>query len=242
MKIVHATWEKRNLGVDSYKFEIEENDSFEVFAEKEAEISCDYKVVKVSNHNSQFYSRLSNCGYDFIEAQVFCCRRTDREFCMSPIQQRLYSKMNYSIATETETEHLCQRIIDEKLFDNDTIAMDPNFSIELANQRFVGQIKDELSRGSTLYNIFYKDKIIGFFGLTQLNGDSIYTFLGGIFKDYQNCGFGVLMNYLALTAAREKGAKRLHSAFSSNNNGAFDLHVSADYSVDEILYIFVKHE
>ena len=240
MKIVHAIWEKRNLDVDSYKMTVTDEDTWETVVDEEKEVYGDYLVIKVPEHRRDISIRLNELGYSFVEAQYYCHYNNSKGFSLTPIQKRLFDNVTYVVMNNSEIQYMYSRIA-EGLFINETIAVDPHFSIELANKRFIGMIGDEIERGSVAYKLEYRGKIIGFFILSKRNDGDIFAVLGGIYPEYQRVGFGTLMNYFEINEAIRLGAKKTYSAFSSNNHGANAVHMEMGYTLDRLEYIFIKH-
>lgn len=240
MKIVHALWEKRNLDADSYKMTVTDEDTWETVVNEEKDVYGDYLVMKVPSHRRDISTRMHELGYAFIEAQYYCYYDNKKEFILNPIQKRLMDSITCEPMNEAELEEMYGRIA-EGLFIDDTVAVDPYFSVELANRRFNGLIADEISRGAVMYKLTYKDKIVGFFGLTDFSEKDVFAFIGGIYPEYQRIGLGTFMNCFEIMEARKRGIVRTHSAFSSNNHGANAVHMAMGYILDRVDYIFVKH-
>lgn len=241
MEVTHAFWEKRNLNVDSYKITIEENDTIDDLIAAENNNPCDYLLVRVPVTKKDIFVNMGKLGYDFIEAQAYCHFDIGKKYELTPIQQRLMDSVRCEIMDSSD---ICEmdRNIAEGLFEYDTIATDPHFSLELANKRFIGLIHDSMGKGYVVYKIVYRDKNIGFFSIAH-KGDNVYdALIGGIYKEYQRVGFGSIMNYLEIQTVSRLGAKKLLSAFSTNNHGAHAVHMSMGYTLDKINYIFAKHK
>ena len=67
MKVIHAVWEKRNLGIDCYEVELEAQDSFNEFKDWEASACGEYMVVKVPVERDDIFLKMPSLGYTFIE-------------------------------------------------------------------------------------------------------------------------------------------------------------------------------
>ena len=143
-------------------------------------------------------------------------------------------------AKENERKYIFSRIT-EGLFVDDRVSLDPKFDNNKSNLRYVGWINDEIERGSILYKMVYNNKIAGFFNMRNKGNGIFHASIGGIFPEYQTLGLGVCMNYFEIAKAIKHDAKRIYSAFSSNNRGAYAVHLSMNYILDKQYYVFVKH-
>lgn len=240
MDIVHATWEMRNLGVDSYKMSVTDDDTWEDIVKEEQNIFGDYLVMKVPAHRSDISFHMNKLGYDFVHALIYCQYDNNRQFYLTPVQQRLINAVTCEQLGESDMDDLYLNI-SKGLFVNDTVAIDPHFSVELADKRHIGWISDSISRGAVMYGLKYRDKSIGFFGLEKISETIQSGLMGAIFPDYQRIGFGSLMLCFEITQAIKNGASKLYSSFASNNHGAFAIHMSMGFALDRVEYVFVKH-
>lgn len=241
MNIVHAVWEKRNLGVDCYKMTVTDEDTWETVVNEEKEVHGDYLVIKVPERRRDISIRLNELGYSFVEAQYHCYYDNSKKFELSPIQKRLYDNMTYSEMNNDDIRYMNSRI-SEGLFVDCTEAVDPAFSVQLADKRVVGHISDELEKGGRIYKMTYRDKPVGFFGLAEQDDGNCRAYIGGIYPEFQRAGFGPLMYYSYITESIRLGAKKTISGFSTNNHGANAMHMALGYILDHVEYIFVKHD
>lgn len=240
MEIVHATWEKRNLGVDSYKMRVGDSDTWEDVVREEKDVFGDYLVMKVPENRRDISFRLNELGYSFVEAQIYCHYDNYREFYLNPVQRRLFEAVSYEKLNQYDMDEVYSNVA-KGLFVDDTVATDPNFSVEHANKRFIGLISDNLSRGAMVYGLKFHNETVGFFGLEAPSKDEQFGFIGAIYPKYQRIGFGSLMLCFEIDQAIKNGVSKTGSTFSSNNHGAFTIHMSMGFILDRVEYIFVKH-
>ncbi|MDE7281792.1 MAG: GNAT family N-acetyltransferase [Ruminiclostridium sp.] len=241
MKIIHAVWEKRNLGVDCYELRVEDKDSWDDVRKAAAETGGDYKVLRIPCGRGDIFPRVSEVGYSFIETQVSCYYFLGEERFISPIQKRLMENVRCEIMNEEDLQY-CYGRIAGGLFTSERVAIDPAFSSEAAAKRFSGWISDELERGSLMYKYLYKDKVIGFAGVSEREDGDSYNFLGATYPEYQSKGFGQVTFLRLMEAAKKRGAKRMFTGFSMNNAGAANMHISMGCRIDKSEYVFVRHE
>ncbi|MFT5337238.1 MAG: hypothetical protein ACI9YL_001240 [Luteibaculaceae bacterium] len=239
MKIVDATWEKRNLGVDCKEIFFEKGDNNIHFIEQLKGISAEYTVVKIPVSNIELSYFLQENGFKFMEAITQCYHKAELPV-LPKIYNRFIDNVTCDIMVKEDVEDLFQRIRNN-LFVDDRVSLDPEFTIQQANNRYVGWVNDELEKGSVLYKIIYKDKPIGFFNMRDKGNGNFFASIGGIYPEFQNGGFGVCMNYHQIQKAMKLGAKRIYTAFSSNNIGSYAIHLLMSYQMEEQNYVFVRH-
>jgi len=240
MKIIHALWEKRNIGSDTYEISIQENDKFEDCIQKIEECSGDYIVVKIPAGMADFMLSISKCNYRFVETIVSCHYNTYMPFNISEKSKILLEKCSYEKMTQGDLDFLYENL-NNGLYTTDRISLDSYYSVKISNNRYHGWINDEIDQGSQIYKIIYENNVIGFWGLKKISDIEQYGFLNGVYKNYQGMGFGTVMHCLQIQAAKDLGAEKTLSVFSSNNYGAFSIHMSLGYKLDDVNYIYIKH-
>ena len=66
MKIIDAVWEKRNLGVETVEFVVENSDT-EIVMGEILEAEKQYNVVKLPTNKPELMKLLQENGYRFVE-------------------------------------------------------------------------------------------------------------------------------------------------------------------------------
>lgn len=239
MKVVHASWEKRNLGVDCNEITLNAGDTTETVSTELLEHEAEYTVVKAPTGNASVLFLLQSIGYSFVETMT-SCYHTGEPFHLNSIQQRIVQSVHYQEMNAGDVEFMF-REIRRGLFQTDRISLDPRFSIAQSNNRYVFWIQDELNKGSKVYKLVFRGKDVGFFGIGKYTEKECVGFLGGIYPDFMNAGFGFCINYYLISEAKRQGAKRINFTFSSNNRGVTALYLGMGYILHEQYYVFVKH-
>ncbi len=240
MEIVHATWEKRNLGVDSYKMTVTDSDTWNIVQQEESKVYGDYLVIKIPTGRPDIYTKISELGYYFIEAQVFCHYDVSKEYRLSLIEKRIANESRYEKMSPDDIQDMYKRIM-LGVFKYDTVSVDPFFSADCGDRRYVGEITDAIECGREMYNIFYHDEIVGFMGLTKRSDGNLFLGPVAIYPESKKPGFGFLPFYFSLLESGKAGVKKMYGCFSSNNLTSFSLHMNMGFVLDSEIYIFVKH-
>ncbi|MDE6021160.1 MAG: GNAT family N-acetyltransferase [Ruminococcus sp.] len=241
MRIIHAIWERRNIGSDTYEIKISPDDNFDDIIKEVIKCEGDYIVVKIPTGMVDFMNRIVDFGFRFVETSISCHYNISQDLLLPSSKKEILKKCSFRQMTDFDLTYLFDRL-SEGLYTTDRIALDPMFSIKIANKRYRGWIEDELVHGSKIYNVICLGKKVGFFGLKKTEDKKYFGFLNGVYKEYQHQGFGTMVHCMEIQAAKDNGANVLQSAFSSNNNGAFSVHMSLGYRYDGAEYVFVKHQ
>lgn len=239
MKIVEATWEKRNLGIKVLEVEIESNDEISTVIEEIDELTADYMVVKVPTKLANLISPIQSAGFEFIE--VLTHSIFDSELpTLDNLEERFLSNLHSSPISDSNRTLLESAVL-SGMFNTDRISLDSKFDQFMSANRYLGMINDESSKGAVVYEITYKGDFIGFYVLRLINEITCLSSVGGVLPKYQNKGIGVLMNYLQIMNSYKLGAIQVLSTFSSNNVAATVIHWKYAYRLAKQEYVFIKH-
>lgn len=239
MQIVDAVWEKRNLGVDCCEIKLEQSDRIEDFLEAINRYEKEYTVVKVPSNMPEYIFVAQENGYQYVE-NILSLYHNNVLPQVNSLQERLLNQINYSVMDGEQIDKLFVKIR-SGMFSTDRIAIDPEFSVAKANERYIGWLKDEIKRGTKLYEMTYKDRAIGFFSLRDA-GNGIYVApLAGIYQDVTIPGIGIAMDYFEIYETNKCGGKKVFISVSSNNRGAFTIPLALGFSLNRIETVFIKH-
>lgn len=240
MKIIHAIWEQRNLGVNCYEVTVEAEDTLEMLKEKALEFETEYTIVKVPTEMVGISLYLQSVGYTFMEV-IISCHHEGKLPKLTRIQQRMIDSISCEEMDNDDQERLFNEIRCG-IFQDDRVSLDPYFTQEQANNRYIGWINDEITHGSQLYKLVYKGETVGFFVLRNQGNGGFFACIGGIYPNYQQFGFGLCMNYFEIYEGVKRNAKRIMSSFSTNNRGASAIHFSMGYILDLQYNVFICHK
>ncbi|MDR0835763.1 MAG: hypothetical protein LBN11_04170 [Tannerella sp.] len=238
MKVIDAFWEKRNLGVDTVEFVVEDTDGIEVLEEIKKH-EKQYNVLKVPMAIPWLAAAVQENGYRFIECSYHAVHNL-HEIPMNSIQKRMVDAVSLELMNNDDIEFLFSEIRNG-LFDTDRIYNDLFFTHEQAAERYVNWIKDELQRDTELYKQVYKGKIFGFTTLKEISPGVYFPFLSGLYKEYRQSGLGITSIPKIYEKIKEKGGKLYSTYFSSNNPTQLNLHLDCEFKIKKVVYVFVKH-
>jgi hypothetical protein len=238
MKIVDATWEKRNLGVTTTEITIENNDLPDHVNEQLSLIDSEYSVVKVPSGMGDILRIVQNKGYVFIEDMIHVVHDL-KEVSMDRVMKRLYDKTSYREMTDADFEQLRAEIING-MFDNDRISSDAFFAEGVSSKRYVNWINDLKDKGAAFYAITYGEESVGFVVLEKTDEKTYYSVLGGGYEKFRKSGTGIVQKEPEIT--RKLGGKRLVTSVSSNNVGQLKALIMNGYKPYAIEHVLVKHK
>jgi GNAT superfamily N-acetyltransferase len=235
MKIIDATWEKRNLGVSCTEVIVEDGDDYQLVERKLIELNSNYMVVKIPIKRLDFAQMLSNNNFTCVET-LFELKYTlnDSKTVKDLKYSILYSQMN-----EGDIENLYNQI-ERGMFNSDRVFLDHHFTKKQAFNRYVGWVKDELEMGSSLFKNIYNGDQIGFFGVKKKEKGVFHQFLVGMYPEYQKKGMGASLVMNAIDYAREQGGSFFSTTVSSNNLPSLKLHLSCGLLPDSACYVYTK--
>ena len=148
--------------------------------------------------------------------------------------------MSYEIATEDDIVFL-ENELRNGLFETDRIYLDPFFTNDQASNRYINWIKYELSIGTNLYIIKYKDNKIGFFTLKEIGECVYYPLLAGLFNKYKKSGLGFSIIYCPIKETIKRNGKKISTNVSSNNQSAAKIHILLGFQIEKMCYTLIKH-
>jgi hypothetical protein len=243
MRIVHAEWEKRNLGVDCIEITIEKNDLADLSGTVKtiSENIAEYTVVKVPAGAAEIMSALDDLRFNFIESMVILSHdlKCHEELCAS-IYKKMAKLCTCRKLEESELDGLFAELR-KGMFNTDRIYLDKRFDKELAAKRYIGWLQDDYKRGVPLHEFYYKGKPFGF---AQFSIDEQFLCkcsIGGVYSECDVPGAGYLFNYIYLCEVASQGGKKKIAYISSNNTKNLRLCFSLGYQYEGMSYVYIKH-
>ena len=225
MKIVHATWENRNLGRDAYEITLNRADlrSLELTLEKihAQDFSGAYVVIKMPVGDLRALHMLEDDGFRFIEMQLHLVQYFEPHEDNCVIDGARHTKWIKVAKNREDWERVIQKITPE-MFEKDRISLDPLLGNEMACHRYQNWCRDLYDDPMSELQVF---KVNGEEVCFELNvydsKNSVYNkVLGGVFADFKQQGYG------ALPSLQERIPKisKVKTVVSSNNLAMLRIH------------------
>jgi hypothetical protein len=240
MKLLHAEWEKRNLGVDCTEVYFEDSDVVNSIYEAMPQIVSEYQVMHIPSGKAKLLLDAQKNGFQLIEMNIHLTKKIDNE--QLPL---IYKRYEESITVKEASENEICMALDEikvgNIFLTDKVAKDPFFSTVDAGKRYAFWSRDIIDEGSHMYLAQYKGENVGFCLNIKKNNTTFDAFLGGTFSSYHNKGLGFLPLYANLYSIMLQGGKRVVTGVSSNNVPILKLHLLFGFRISSMSYILIKH-
>ena len=244
MKCVNATWELRNLGVNTIELEVEKNDAAEKILKEienyRRQYDAKYVVVKSNTRYPEISLPLQYAGFLLIENQIGL--KLTREDALKALGEynEFFDEISYKLADEAEMKMIFSEIA-RGIFTTDRIALDPKFGVEIANQRYSFWIKDALSRGAYVFLSLYENTPIGFFMAKTTEPKKSDGLLGGLFNRPEAYHKGIFHLIAGHKCFCDGGGNIDRTFVSSNNLNVLRIHLLLGRKVTGIRNVFVKH-
>ena len=245
MDVVEATWEKRNLGVDTMEVSLSDEDlrlgERELMGKIrgiEETYHPGYMVVRIPEGRPTIGLAMAQQGFWKIETQIgLVSERKDMEEAWKRCRRFQRDIHIERAATEADCEEIIRQV-QQGMFVTDRIALDPAFGIPVANLRYANWIRDEFERGTTIYFVSVGERRIGF-NMEVVKDNRKHGLLGGVFLESQK--LGVFLDVAETERNLALGIAEVHFSVSSNNLAVLRLHEQFGFRVDDIVGIYVKH-
>jgi RimJ/RimL family protein N-acetyltransferase len=243
MKIVHATWERANLGVNAYEVFLENDDTLDQFRQAEQcliQDGGDYIAVKTPVNRGDLLFGLPTVGYTFVETLFrIAVERTDYHVpkTIARFDRQLTTVRRDTIA---EKEAVYGRIR-EGVFKSDRISLDPFFSKEKTASRYINWIGQLLAQGGILFEMLHRGEPTGMFIIKRINPQTVDPVLMGLYSEDENRGLGTLLHKKTLDECFKQDCTRITSTFVSNNAKILRVYTNVGATITDVLYTYIKH-
>ena len=245
MKVVHAIWERRNLGVDAYEISIESAD-FEDIARIADEIGSKkyagkYVVVKMPVGNPALMHTLENIGFRFLEAQLrIACDMSS--FRVPTSLTRFENFLQGETAGQgSNLWSLVADKIDESMFISDRIYFDDAFPKGSSAKRYRNWVMDMMNDNSKSLVVFKRngsDSIVAF-DVISSDENCMTAWIGGVFPGQIMMGLPHILSLLK--HIKKTGASYYHTEISSNNTPMLKVYAQLGAYVCDVRYVFGRH-
>ena len=239
MKIVEATWERRNFGRDVWEVTLGREDVADVektlAALQDSRFAGTYVCVKMPVGNLKMLHALEDDGFRFLETQLSLMDRFKADDMLG-----LFEKQDAQIAfvTVEKDKGAWERVISKvvpEMFDTDRISLDPLLGPEIACKRYKNWMRDLFSDPRSELGVMLLDGKEIAFGLDIVEDNTRHGILGGNFPEFKNSGYG-----MALMAGPCGRKTRLRTSVSSNNPQVLRVHQNCGRVVYKEMYVLRK--
>ena len=240
MKIVEATWERRNLGRNVWEITLERDDMADaektLAALRDVRFAGAYVCVKMPVGNLKMLHALEDDGFRFLETQLSLMDRFKAEDMMD-LCENANERLEFKTVEKDEAawERVIAKVVPE-MFDTDRISLDPLLGPELACTRYQNWMRDlRKNPKSVLTVMLLGDKEIAF-NIDILEGNTRHGILAGNFPEFKNTGYGTMV----ISGKKSNYDLRFRTAVSSNNPHVLRIHQNCGRVVYKEMYVLRK--
>ena len=237
--MIVCPWEKENLNRNVCKLYFGDKEDFSETKILELEKLYDYIISKVGIKQVPIYKQLSENGFYFLETQLSISYKHS-ECTMGRLASYFRPKVKlYPCRDNKEVQAILSKI-KENLFSTDRIALDPHYNIQTANLRYCNWITNTINdNGFTLFKIMVGSLEIGFCYFNDVGPTTNYI-LGGLYKEYQGKGFGVVEPLASIIHMESRNLDKVFTNVSSNNLKVLQCYLECGFTIEEVNYVFAK--
>lgn len=244
MNIIDCFWEVKNLNRKTIEICLCKDDVFDSNEINNITTGYEYIVAKVPQGKMDYIYGLQNIGFKYIESQIKLSKKY-KDFNFNDKLLKLISyKTNFKIIETQEELFSVINSMTEGMFSTDRISLDIEFGPKFSLLRYKNWILDEYSKGtSKIAYIIYDGVKVGFI-MFRINKNNIQGMLGGIYEEYQDVGLGILTPSAIFMLCKkfEFNVIKGYTSISSNNQPVLQLYNYFNFKVDNLQYVFVKHQ
>lgn len=243
MIIVDCKWDKANLGENVCEVSVPVDEVFDETELDNLDNVFSYQVVKVATGNVSYMLKLQQMGFSLIETQINWTTRIIDFNRSHQLIERFSSAITFEdISTNEDLDDLLSHI-DYNMFSTDRISLDPQYGPAVGRRRYCNWIRNEFENSSAYIAFILLDGMkIGFFML-NVKEKRAYGSLAGIFKKYQDMGFGILTSSSMplYILDRKLDVKVYDTSTSSNNTSNTKIYSMLGFQIKSMNYVFIKH-
>lgn len=245
MRIIEATWDKRNFGIDTYEIELDIKDlkNFDkTFKDiKDKNFKNSYVTIKLPVGNLDALHKLEDDGYRFMETQLYLVQHFQPEILQMNSKKDV--KNNISVEVVPKDKEAWENVINNitpGMFDKDRISLDPKLGLEIACKRYKNWCRDLFENpNSEMIVRKYNNEIFGFsVSILDKERGTLDGLIGGIFEKYKDLGLGsTWMNDFENSPDKNYKTK---TAVSSNNLSVLKIHQHCGRIIYKERYVLRK--
>ena len=239
MKIVEATWERRNFGRNVWEITLGREDMADV--EKTLVALHDncfagaYVCVKMPVGNLKMMHALEDDGFRFLETQLSLMDRFKADDILG-LCEKANERIEFRTVEKDEVawERVIAKVVPE-MFDTDRVSLDPELGPEIACTRYQNWMRDLRNdpRSELMVMLLNGQEIA--FNVDVVEGNTRHGILAGNFPEFKNTGYGMAL----IAGPREKQTK-VRTAVSSNNPQVLRSHQNCGRVVYKEMYVLRK--
>ena len=239
MKIVEATWDRRNFGRNAWEVTLGRDDMADVektrAALRDSRFAGAYVCVKMPVGNLKMLHALEDDGFRFLETQFSLIDKFSADDLMD-VCEKAGEQVRIMIVEKDRAawERVIAKI-EPEMFDTDRISLDPLLGPKVACTRYQNWVRDLFDDPRSFLSVMVLDGEEIAFGVDIVDGRTSRGILGGIFPKFKYAGYG-----MALMAGPRDRTYTLRAEVSSNNPYVLRVHQNFGRVIYKELYVLRK--
>lgn len=236
MKVIHAVWEKRNIGIDVVEVEIEKDDLAEAVSERLDQIKADYISVKLPSYLTEFLDVIQHKKFLYREDLIHVRHRL-QPITRTAVQQRMYDSVSYH---EMSSRDICElkSEIERGMFSSDRFSIDSRFTKKQCANRYINWVDDLVLSGAKPFVMKYKEEHSGFIILKTEDKKTYQSILGGAYEKFRNSGLGIVQKEQEIV--KKLGGTCVETTVSSNNVAQLKALIQNGYIPYDVVHVFSR--
>lgn len=243
MKVIETHWEQKNLGMKSYEVVLTSEDSVSEFLKLEQELvkrGAKYIVLKAPINRPDFLFEIPGADYTFVEA-TFSLTLKKRDYVCPSYLERFDRGLQVRTVTSDDDKARVYNEISKGMFTTDRVSIDSRFPQGTGSLRYLNWVKDLVAAGHGLYEVFSKDKPLGFFQLEKIDSTKVRGVVSGIYEEFSQSGMGSLISKKILDFSWSSGYQTYYASAVTNNLKSLRSNLIFGSQITNISYNYVKH-
>ncbi len=202
-----------------------------------ASLESSYQVFRLPPGRLAIFADLEQSGFRFAE----CALTVGAALSPGSVNEHESTRDSQIQAIEANIERV-RSFINAGLFTTDRVSLDSHFSKDQAANRYVNWLMDIHGSGGQVFEVTMDEKVAGFFTLEVKENQRSHGALNGLYPDSQGHGLGRQLHQAILREVGEMGLPHYTSQVSANNLPGLRAVLSAGMSIEDMDYIFVRHQ
>lgn len=249
MRIVEATWERRNLGCEAFEVSLTRGDFVDMGSVisrlDERRYADAFVTVKLPVGNLSAVHRLEDEGFRFVETQFQIGYDLSQYRCPPAVADFVSPVVQVEVPKNLQDWKCVADLITPDLFETDRIALDPCFGTDVGCVRYKNWLLDLVTDTDAHLYVFHlpdnQDDLLGF-TLTREIGKVSHAVLGGVFAHCKIPGVGVSIWNQYLKNSESRGFVRIETAVSSNNPAVLIMDSVLGYVIEKMTYVMRRNK
>lgn len=240
--VMPTKWDDEILSRKSCEVEIPSVFDNEIYNELKS-LEYDYIVIKSPSKLHKSFLEFTSRHFFQVETQFKLDLNLIDYNNPGEISKKLLNGIEYRrIISDSELESIVQLIIQNDPFNSDRISIDPQFSIKIANIRYVNWLRNLYRNMGEIYEVTLDNTPLGAFVISPISKNEVSLVLTFLYDIKSFGGIGILLILMSRKVALVSGYKSMTTKISSNNSSSLKIHLDIGFKISEVNNVYVFHK